>query len=95
MSIRAYATDLRLKAWEMAAVAAAHDERMAKLYRRNLEGFKEAGGTIINAWGWVGPNDSWANTDNLKDLSHPKYRARRDFARSEPCWWERCDRSQR
>ena len=76
-------------------VAAAHDERMAQLYRRNLEGYKEAGGTIINAWGWVGPNDSWANTDNLKDLSHPKYRALRDFAQREPCWWERCDRSQR
>jgi len=76
-------------------VEAAHDERMAKLYRRNLEGFKEAGGTIINAWGWIGPNDSWANSDNLKDLSHPKYRALRDFAQSEPCWWANCDRSQR
>ncbi|MEO8178871.1 MAG: hypothetical protein ABI895_08565 [Deltaproteobacteria bacterium] len=76
-------------------VDAVHDERMAQLYRRNLEGFKEAGGTIINAWGWIGPNDSWANADNVKDRSHPKYRALRDFAQGEPCWWEHCDRSQR
>lgn len=80
---------------EQLFVDAAHDERMNALYRRNLEGFKEAGGTIINAWGWIGPNDSWANSDNLKDVRHPKYRALRDFAEGQPCWWQYCDRSQR
>jgi hypothetical protein len=74
---------------------ATRDERMAQLYRRNLEAFKEAGGTIINAWGWIGQNDLWANADQINDRSHPKYRALRDFALNQPCWWDRCDRSQR
>jgi hypothetical protein len=76
-------------------VDATRDERMGQLYRRNLEAYKEAGGTIINAWGWIGPNDAWANADSVKDLSHPKYRALADFARNEACWWQHCDRSQR
>jgi len=76
-------------------VDATRDERMGQLYRRNLEAYKEAGGTIINAWGWIGPNDAWANADDVKDLKHPKYRALADFARNEPCWWQHCDRSQR
>jgi hypothetical protein len=76
-------------------VAATKDPRMGELYTRNLRGFKQAGGTIINAWGWVDSNDMWANSDNLIDRSHPKYRALRDFSKNEPCGWERCDRSQR
>jgi hypothetical protein len=68
---------------------------MGALYTENLRGFKQAGGTIINAWGWVDSNDMWANSDNLIDRSHPKYRALRDFGKNEPCGWERCDRSQR
>jgi hypothetical protein len=76
-------------------VAATKDPRMGQLYTRNLQAFKQAGGTIINAWGWVDPNDMWANSDSIIDHSHPKYRALRDFAKSEPCGWDRCDRSQR
>jgi hypothetical protein len=80
---------------EQLFVAATKDPRMGQLYTRNLKAFKAAGGTIINAWGWVDPNDMWANSDNVNDRSHPKYRALSDFAKEEPCGWERCDRSQR
>lgn len=76
-------------------VAASRDPRMGQLYRKNLAGFKRAGGTIINAWGWIAPGDMWANSDHVNDRSHPKYRALRDFAVSEPCSWARCDRSKR
>lgn len=80
---------------EQLFVAATKDPRMGELYAKNLLAFKQAGGTIINAWGWVGPNDMWANSDSVSDRSHPKYRALTNFAKSEPCGWERCDRSQR
>jgi len=80
---------------EQLFVAATKDPRMGELYKKNLLGFKQAGGTIINAWGWVDRNDMWANSDSVSDRSHPKYRALSDFAKSEPCGWERCDRSQR
>jgi len=80
---------------EQLFVAATKDRRMGDLYLKNLRAFKQAGGTIINAWGWVDANDMWANSDSVVDRSHPKYRALSDFAKSEPCGWERCDRSQR
>jgi hypothetical protein len=80
---------------EQLFIAATKDPRMGQLYTRNLKAFKEAGGTIINAWGWVDANDMWANSDNVNDRSHPKYRALSDFAKNEPCGWQRCDRSQR
>lgn len=76
-------------------IAASRDPRMGELYRKNLAAFKRAGGTIINAWGWIAPADMWANADHVNDRTHPKYRALRDFAASEPCSWPRCDRSQR
>lgn len=80
---------------EQLFVAATRDPRMGDLYTRNLSAFKQAGGTIINAWGWVGPGDMWANSDSVSDRVHPKYKALTDFAKSAPCGWERCDRSQR
>ena len=80
---------------EQLFVDATRDPRMAQLYQRNLSSFKELGGTIINAWGWIEPNDMWANADHVNDRAHPKYRALSEFARNEPCSWERCDRSQR
>jgi hypothetical protein len=83
------------RAIEQLFVDATRDPRMGQLYRRNLEAFKQAGGTIMNAWGWVAPQDMWANSDDVNDREHPKYRALRDFAEHEPCWWARCDRSQR
>jgi hypothetical protein len=58
------------------------DPRMYDLYTKNFEGFKSAGGGIMNVWGWVAPDDMWANADSLSDLNHPKYRAIRDFAAS-------------
>lgn len=76
-------------------VSATKDPRMGQLYTRNLKAFKEAGGTIINAWGWVDRNDMWANSDDVADRSHPKYRALSDFARNEPCGWQGCDRGAR
>jgi hypothetical protein len=80
---------------EQLFVAATRDPRIGELYTRNLLAFKQAGGTIINAWGWVDPNDMWANSDSVIDRSHPKYRALSDFAKNQPCAWARCDRSQR
>jgi hypothetical protein len=80
---------------EQLFVAATKDPRMGQLYTRNLRAFKQAGGTIINAWGWVDPNDMWANSDSLLDRTHPKYRALSEFGKNEPCAWDRCDRSQR
>ena len=80
---------------EQLFVDATRDPRMAQLYQRNLSSFKDVGGTIINAWGWIAPNDMWANADHVNDRTHPKYRALSEFARNEPCSWERCDRSQR
>lgn len=58
------------------------DERMYDLYRKNFEGFEAAGGSLLNVWGWVAPEDMWANADSLVDRSHPKYRAIHDFAGS-------------
>lgn len=58
------------------------DERMYDAYQRNFAGFRAAGGDILNVWGWVAPNDAWANSDSLVDRAHPKYRAISDFAQS-------------
>jgi hypothetical protein len=56
------------------------DERMYDLYTKNFLGFKDNGGSVMNVWGWVAPNDMWANAESVLDRSHPKYRAIRDFA---------------
>jgi hypothetical protein len=56
------------------------DERMYDLYTKNFRGFKAAGGSVMNVWGWVAPDDMWANADSVLDRSHPKYRAILDFA---------------
>lgn len=76
-------------------VAATRDPRMAELYTQNLEGFQQAGGTIINAWGWIAGDDMWANSEHVNDRAHPKYRALHDFSQQKPCSWARCDRSAR
>jgi hypothetical protein len=57
------------------------DERMYAAYQRNFSAFRAAGGSILNVWGWVAPNDTWANADSLGDRAHPKYRAISDFAK--------------
>lgn len=51
------------------------DERMQALYQRNFAAFRSAGGQTFNVWGWVGPNDPWANASSIIDRDHPKYRA--------------------
>jgi hypothetical protein len=56
------------------------DQRMYDLYMKNFQGFREAGGSVMNVWGWVAPDDMWANSDSLLDRTHPKYRAIRDFS---------------
>jgi len=56
------------------------DERMYELYTKNFAGFKAAGGSVLNVWGWIAHDDMWANADSLMDRSHPKYRAIHDFA---------------
>jgi hypothetical protein len=73
----------------------ASDPRMYRLYRRVLEGYRQAGGTVWNAWGALGPGDAWSNGESLDDRTHAKYRALVDFARANPCWWPGCDRSAR
>jgi len=63
-------------------VAMTRDPRMHALYSRNFQGFRAAGGSTFNVWGWVAPNDAWANADSPVALDHPKYRAIAEFARS-------------
>jgi hypothetical protein len=58
------------------------DERMYDLYMRNFAAFKASGGSVLNVWGWIAPDDMWANADSVIDRSHPKYRAIHDFAAS-------------
>jgi hypothetical protein len=58
------------------------DPRMYDLYTRNYRAFREAGGTTFNTWGWIAPNNAWANADSPVQLDHPKYRAIADFSRS-------------
>ena len=55
------------------------DARMYDLYTKNFVGFKDNGGGVMNVWGWVAPDDMWANADSVLDRSHPKYRAIHDF----------------
>jgi hypothetical protein len=61
-------------------VAMTRDPRMYDLYTKNFRGFRGAGGGVMNVWGWVAPDDMWANADSLLDRTHPKYRAIRDFS---------------
>ncbi len=77
----------------LASVSA--DARMYSLYRRVLEAYRKADGTVWNAWGALGPGDAWSNGESLADRGNAKYRALVDFARANPCWWPRCDRSKR
>jgi len=63
-------------------VAITRDERMYDVYRRNFGSFVAAGGSTFNVWGWVAPDDAWANSESLLDLDHPKYRAIVDFTRA-------------
>ena len=42
---------------------------------------RSAGGSQFNVWGWVAPNDAWANSDSVLQNDHPKYRAIVDFVR--------------
>jgi hypothetical protein len=57
----------------------ARDPRMHDLYMRNFLSFRVIGGRTLNVWGWVAPNDAWANSDSVLDITHPKYRAIVDF----------------
>jgi hypothetical protein len=57
------------------------DERMYDVYRDNFAGFRLEGGGMFNVWGWVAPEDAWANADSILERNHPKYRAIADFAR--------------
>jgi hypothetical protein len=55
------------------------DARMHDAYVRNFDSFRRAGGRTFNVWGWVAPNDPWANAQSIVDREHPKYRAMVDF----------------
>lgn len=56
------------------------DPRMRDAYLRNFEGLRSAGGDTFNIWGWIEPDDAWANASALGETSHPKYRAAAEFA---------------
>jgi hypothetical protein len=73
----------------------ANSERMAVLYRRVLDGFKQAGGTVWNAWGNLAPANAWSNGESLADRSNAKYRALCDFAAANPCTLPGCGRTSR
>ena len=70
-------------------------DKMRTLYGALFAGYRDAGGTIFNCWGWIGPHDPWANAQNVLDRSRSKYRAIVDFVAKNPCWWPSCDRSAR
>jgi hypothetical protein len=58
------------------------DPRMSALYLKNFTAFRNVGGSIFNVWGWVAPDDAWANASSPIDLDHPKYRAIVELSRS-------------
>lgn len=60
-------------------VEVTRDDRMYAAYQRNFSSFRDAGGSVFNVWGWVAPDDAWANSESLADRDHPKYRAITDF----------------
>jgi hypothetical protein len=60
------------------------DARMQAAYLRNFEGLRLAGGNVFNVWGWIAPQDAWANADSLLDREHPKYRAIQAYVASHP-----------
>ena len=70
-------------------------EKMRTFYGALFAGYREAGGTIFNCWGWIAPRDPWANVQSVVDRSRTKYRAIVDFVEKNPCWWPSCDRSAR
>jgi len=70
-------------------------DKMRTLYGRLFSGYRDAGGTIFNCWGWIAPHDPWANAQSVLDRKRTKYRAIVDFVAKNPCWWPSCDRSTR
>ena len=62
----------------------AQDPRMHDAYLRNFDSFRRTGGRTFNVWGWVAPNDPWANARTILDREHPKYRAIVEFGGQLP-----------
>jgi hypothetical protein len=60
------------------------DTRMREAYLRNFEGLRLAGGSVFNVWGWIAPNDTWANAESLTDRNHTKYRAILQYVAEHP-----------
>lgn len=80
-------------------VAANRDPRMAKQYRRLLEGWKDVGGKLFVAFSAPRPitwHGSWGIKEyiNQPDAKTPKYRALMAFNQDEPCWWKGCKANQ-
>ena len=80
-------------------VAANRDPRMAKEYRRLLEGWKDLGGKLFVAFSSPRPatwHGSWGIKEyiNQPDAKTPKYRALMTFNADEPCWWKGCKKNQ-
>ncbi len=53
---------------------------MVAAYRHLLDEYKQAGGTVWNAWGGLAPMDAWSNGESLSDRNNAKYRALSEFA---------------
>jgi hypothetical protein len=60
------------------------DVRMKEAYLKNFEGLRAAGGSVFNIWGWIAPNDTWANAENLLDRNHTKYKAVLEYMAEHP-----------
>ena len=77
-------------------IQANRQPQMAQMYRRLLDGWKNAGGKLFvafsapRAYTWHG---SWGLKEHIRQADNraPKYQALMAFSRSRPCWWAGCN----
>jgi hypothetical protein len=63
---------------------------MYDFYKQHLQNWKEAGGTLFNAFASVGKGSKWGSwgvLDNINQTRSPKFDALIDFMNSTPVWW--------
>ena len=63
---------------------------MYDLYKQHLQNWKQAGGTLFNAFSSVGKGSKWGSWGVLDDINQtrsPKFDALIDFMNSTPVWW--------
>lgn len=72
------------------------DPRMGVAYRKNLEAWKKAGGTLFVHYFDIGKPSkwgSWGALESLRQATSPKWQALTDFSLNQGCWWSGCDRT--